>query len=157
MVHTMRDAGNCIDHPEEIAELVLKIRDEYCEGCLRFTGSLPDDALPEVDRRRDVREPLAIPFYLQPVQVLNEKQVETRGESTLAVTRDLSLSGIGIQSDVPLDQRYYMAEFDCPKQNSVRFLVEIRWSQKKSSHNYQAGCSIVCPLDHDCRRSNNSP
>lgn len=152
MIHMMRDAGNCIDHPEEIAELVHKIRDAYCEGCLKFTGSLPDDALPDHERRRDVREALAIPFYLQPVHVLNDSLIDADGGPALVVTRDLSQGGIGIQSDVPLNQRYYMAEFDCPRQDSIRLLVEMRWCQKKSSHNYQAGCHILCPLENHSLR-----
>ncbi len=129
---------------EEIGQLIDRIRSSYSAGCLRLTG----EPLPESNNRRvDRRSVIDIPFYLRPVDAKGREILDEHAPAQLAVTRDLSPRGIGLQSDHPLKERYYVAEFDCPRYQSVRFLIEVRWQTRRSPHNYVAGCWIVCQWD----------
>lgn len=94
------------------------------------------------ERRSGHREPFEIPFYLYPVQKTRHRLDVDLTSPLIALTRDLSARGIGFQVDEHLTGRWMVAEFDSMNGQPYRFLIEIRWSQKKCAHCYRGGAQL---------------
>jgi hypothetical protein len=135
---------------DEVAAIIDQIRESYSRRCVKYTGQPPEAAEAPVDRRRASREAITIPFYIQSVSQPGDRNVDwsdiALGPEMIAITRDLSPRGIGFHCDVPILERFYLAEFDSTDDTTVRLLLEVRWVCRKTPHHYIAGGRILRPV-----------
>jgi len=133
------------DNDEELARAISRILRKYYRGCLHFTGRKLDEDVTN-GRRSVERGAVAMPFYLYPCTSGEASSRDWSGSPLLAVTRDISTRGIGMQCDQPLLRQHYIAEFDCAGQ-SICMLLELRWQLRKCPHYFVAGFRVLHLID----------
>jgi|GEM_PF-1897066 hypothetical protein len=129
-----------------ISQAIQEICRNYGSACRRFTGrSLR--TLEILNRRGEDRNEIMVPFYLYPV---SGKDGDDWRDSPpmLAVTRDLSVRGIGFRCDLPVKDPRFVAEFDNVRDGMIRMLLEVCWVKKQSPHEYLAGGRLLRVLDY---------
>ena len=80
------------------------------------------------------------PVYVIPA-TFDGKYVETlETEEIFAITRDLSLRGIGFTHDDQFEGEYAVVFFDDINEESVSLLLEVRWSNlEQADYSYVTG------------------
>ena len=53
-----------------------------------------------------------------------------------------------MESDRPFESPFYIAEFDGENDRLIHLLLEVCWTQEKSSLHYIAGCRILTAVNH---------
>ncbi len=96
------------------------------------------------DRRIQIRVPTQVPAYLRSawrkgLTVFADPDTSPQ----LAVTRDVSLEGLGFQHDVPPPRPMFLAEFDVFENEPLIVLIEVRWCRKTNDWSYQSGGRIA--------------
>ena len=102
-----------------------------------------DRLLTNLDRRSAVRNRLQIPAYLAPAIVDGLRVSPGASESLLVVTRDISITGIGMVHDHPLEQDHYIAEFDVMQKEPIRLLLSIFWSRPIDDWSFRSGSQVI--------------
>ena len=94
-----------------------------------------------IEHRNCVRGPVRMPVYVTPVAFdgRHAQPLEHDGRSMLAVTRDLSLRGIGFTHDEPLHEAYAVVTFDLLDDPPVSVLLEVHWSNLQRGRAYMSG------------------
>ena len=101
----------------------------------------PARTLDYLDRRECVRSPVEMPIYVTPA-VFDGRHVESLGDGVseiLAITRDVSLRGIGFTHDEPFEGDYAVVTFDLMDGDAVSLLLEVRWSNIERGYSYMSG------------------
>ena len=105
------------------------------------------------DRRLQIRVSTQVPAYLRPARRKGLSVFVDPSESPqLAVTRDVSLDGLGFQHDTLPPRPLFLAEFDVFLEEPLIVLVEVRWCRRTSDWSYTSGGRIagVCrPIETD--------
>lgn len=91
-----------------------------------------------VERRERDRSRLEMPIYVMPA-AFDGQHIEPLEDVMLAVTRDVSLRGIGFTHDEPLEAEYAVVTFDLMDGDSVSLLLEVRWSNLERAYSYMSG------------------
>lgn len=107
-----------IRHSQRLADLNL------------FGRRTPARMLEYVDRRDLDRSPVQMPIYVTPA-TFDGRHVEPLEDGEcemLAVTKDVSLRGVGFTHDEPFEADYAIVTFDLMDGDPVSLLLEIRWS-----------------------------
>ncbi len=99
---------------------------------------------PERERRRDVRRNLAVPVYFRLARVRGlSAYCACHAEQSLAVTRNISLRGLGWVHDMPLLQGQYFVEFDVARGEPLVLLVEVCWTLQEDEFCLRSGGRIL--------------
>lgn len=101
----------------------------------------PARTLDYLDRRECDRSPLEIPIYVTPA-AFDGRHVESLDDSEseiLAITRDVSLRGIGFRHDEPFEGDYAVVTFDLMDGDAVSLLLEVRWSNIEIGYSSMSG------------------
>lgn len=123
--------------PEAIQAAVSRIRESNGLAQATFSGQ-PLSLMKSLDRRNETRHTLEVPIYLQPVHTITSTGVVCSDHLTLAMTQDISETGLGMMFDEKLPE-LVVADFDLFGIGSERLLVEVRWSRIKARHAYVGG------------------
>ncbi|HUS40349.1 MAG TPA: hypothetical protein VMX74_12910 [Pirellulales bacterium] len=94
-----------------------------------------------VERRAADREPVQLPIYVTSVS-FDGKQVEVPPDSQaeiLAITKDVSLRGIGFTHDEPFEGEFAIVTFDMIDATPVSLLLDVRWSNLEWGYAYMSG------------------
>lgn len=103
------------------------------------------DEAPRSDRRRARRVQLQIPVTFTSVEEVGEREdfVEICGPEQIAITRDLSLQGLGIVHDMRLLTDLAVIQFDIPGESPISMLFEARWTTRKTRYSFVSGGRLV--------------
>lgn len=113
---------------EHFADLHLTRRRPLAGGTRNFQN-----------RRSTDRTSVQIPILVTAVN-FDGQIVRCQTDSALrAVSRDLSLGGIGFIHDEPLAGDYAIVTFDLRDGNSASVLLEVRWSNRAQGSHYMSG------------------
>lgn len=94
-----------------------------------------------LDRRYEDRSPLEMPIYVVPA-VFDGRYAELiEGGATemLAMTRDVSLRGVGFLHDEPLEGNHAVITWDLLDGRPVSLLLVVRWSNIERNGSYMSG------------------
>jgi hypothetical protein len=96
------------------------------------------------ERRREPRHALKVPINLRPARVRG-LSIFTPAEAPpfLALTRNISLGGVGFVHDEPLPPGTWLAEFDVSEPQPLVLLVEVCWTAQSSPHSYRSGVRML--------------
>ena len=88
------------------------------------------------------------PVYVIPA-TFDGKYVETLETNVIfAITRDISLRGIGFTHDDQFEGSYAIVFFDDINEESVSLLLEVRWSNvEQDGHSYMSGGRFLGIID----------
>jgi hypothetical protein len=128
--------------PELIKDSILRIRSAHEE--LDPAQDHPDSHRTG-DRRECRRARLQIPAIVVPVD-LDEHRPDVAticGGEQIAVTRDISLLGIGLVHDEPLASDHLLLQFDIPGEEPVSLLLQVRWTKRTGRYSHCSGGRIV--------------
>ncbi len=98
------------------------------------------------ERRQYHREHIQIPLLLHPAEWKDDQVCTFEAGPIVGVSRDLSEQGLGMAYDTALPTDLVIVEFDLFAEGPLRLLLEVRWSRKRSPHDYLAGgefCGLV--------------
>lgn len=98
-----------------------------------------------LDRRHYNRSPIRMPVRVMPV-LFDGRHAElqhTGDRGILAVTRDVSMTGVGLLHDEPIEEEFAVVNFDLLDGHPLSLLVEIRWSDIEQSGSYLSGGRFV--------------
>lgn len=109
--------------------------------CYLFGRRNPAQMLDYLDRRERERSPVEIPIYVTPATFDGRRVVplEDSEGATLAMTKDVSLRGIGFTHDEPFEAEYAIVTFDLTDVGPVSLLLEVRWSNIERGFSYMSG------------------
>ena len=112
--------------------------------CL-FGRRTPARMLEYVERRSWERSPVQMPIYVTPAVFdgTHAESLEGAESEMLAVTRDVSLRGIGFTHDEPLEAAYAIITFDFLDDETISLLMDVRWSKSESADSYMSGGRFV--------------
>jgi hypothetical protein len=82
-----------------------------------------------------------MPIYVTPA-VFDGRRVESLKDGVseiLAITREVSLRGIGFTHDEPFEGDYAVVTFDLMDGDAVSLLLEVRWSNIERGYSYMSG------------------
>ena len=94
-----------------------------------------------IERRTSDRSRQQMTIYVTPA-VFDGSYVEPLedGENVmLAVTKDVSLRGVGFTHDEPFQADYAIVTFDLLNEDPVSLLLEVRWSNPQRCNLYMSG------------------
>lgn len=99
---------------------------------------------PAHERRLEPRQSLRVPINLRPARVRG-LTIHSPAESApfLALTRNVSLGGVGFVHDEPLPAPLLIAEFDVGDPEPLLLLVEARWTAQPAPHAYRSGVRVL--------------
>ncbi len=108
----------------------------------------PARMLDYLDRRACDRPAVRRPVYVIPA-TFNGKYVETlETDATFAITRDISLRGIGFTHDDQFEAAYAVVIFDDINEEPVSLLLEVRWSNlEQDDYSYMSGGKFLGIID----------
>ena len=98
-----------------------------------------------LDRRHYHRSPIRMPIRVMPASFdgRHAELLHPGDIGILAVTRDVSLTGVGLLHDELIEAEFAVVDFDhldgCP----LTLLVELRWSNTEQSGSYMSGARFV--------------
>lgn len=124
-----------------VRDVLRRVRDSdrLAPLCL-FGRHTLEEVLDYVDRRDSSRDPVRMPVYVVPVffdgQYANPIQP---GKTIIAVTRDVSLRGIGFTHDEPFEGDYAVVTFDLLNEQPVSLLLSVRWRNLRRGSAYASG------------------
>ena len=86
-----------------------------------------------------------MPIYVTPAVFdgTHAESLEGAESEMLAVTRDVSLRGIGFTHDEPLEAAYAIITFDFLDDETISLLMDVRWSKSESADSYMSGGRFV--------------
>jgi hypothetical protein len=97
-----------------------------------------------LNRRSEERLHIQLPVYIQPaVRRGLSVFVESEARPLLAVTRDISLHGLGLVHDKAWPHRWFVAEFDVFDERPLILLVESRWTGEVEAYSHRTGGRIA--------------
>lgn len=98
-----------------------------------------------VGNRAHGRAPVQMPIYVTPAAFdgICVEPLEGPENVMLAVTRDVSLRGVGFTHDEPFLADYAIVTFDLWGEGPVSLLLEIRWSNLGKNHAYMSGGTFL--------------
>lgn len=102
-----------------------------------------------LNRRFEYRLHIQLPVYIRPASRRGLSVfVDPDASPLLAVTRDISLHGMGLVHDRPWPHRWFVVEFDVFDKLPLTLLVESRWTGEIDSYSHRTGGEIkgVCRL-----------
>ncbi len=122
-----------IRHSQPLADLCL------------FGRRKPGRMLEYIERRDRDRSPVQMLIYVTPATFdgSHAEPLEDDESVIYAVTKDVSLRGVGFTHDEPLQADYAIVTFDLLDENSVTLLLEVRWSNLEESNSYMSGGSFL--------------
>jgi len=128
-LRTVRDALRRVRNNDRLTTLCL------------FGGRTPQEALDHVERLASSRDSVQMPVYLVPVTFDGQyaHPIDHGGTSMLAVTRDVSLRGLGFIHDEPLHGDYAIVTFDLLGDRPVSLLLSVRWRNLRRGSAYLSG------------------
>lgn len=94
-----------------------------------------------LDRRHYDRSPVEMPIFLMPAAFdgRDAEAVGVRETEILAMTRDVSLGGVGFVHDEPFEAQYAIVSFDVMDGCPVSLLLEVCWSNIERGDSYMSG------------------
>ena len=128
-LRTVRKILRRIRHSQRLADLNL------------FGRRTPARMLDYIERRDRDRSPVQMLIYVTPAAFdgRNVEPLEDGECEMLAVTRDVSLRGVGFTHDEPFQAHYAIVTFDLLDEDAVSLLLEVRWSNLESDNLYMSG------------------
>ena len=101
----------------------------------------PERMADYLDRRHHDRSPVEIPVYVLPVEFDGWHAARIEGADTelLAMTKDVSLRGIGLLHDELLEGNHAVVTIDVLDGRPASLLLEIRWSNIERRGTYMSG------------------
>lgn len=111
----------------------------------------PAQMLRYLDRRLRDRSPVEIPIYVTPAAFdgWHVKPCDNVEREILAITKDVSLRGVGFRHDELLEGHYAIVVFDLIDDLPVSLLLEIRWLNLQRTDFYLSGGRFIgiteCP------------
>lgn len=95
------------------------------------------------ERRREPRQTLKVPVNLRSALVKGLSiYVHEDEQPFLALTSNISLSGLGIVHDRPLPAQVFLVEFDVSEEEPLSLLVEACWTARPFPQSYRTGGRI---------------
>lgn len=92
-----------------------------------------------IERRAVARTSVQIPILVTAVSLDDQAVRYRRNSALLAVSRDLSMRGIGFTHDAPLTGKYAIVTFDLQNGNTASVLLEVCWSTQQRGQFYLSG------------------
>ena len=97
-----------------------------------------------LERRRETRHNLRVPIHIRPASTRGlSAWCEQDAPQWIAVTRNVSVGGLGFDHDLPLPASRLFVEFDVAAEEPVVLLVEVRWSVRQDEFAYRSGARIL--------------
>lgn len=118
----------------------LKQSELAAEVCFLGRRS-PERMLDHVERRVCSRSPVQVPIYVTEV-TFDGSFADLRNDGVgtiMAVTKDVSLRGLGFTHDEPLESDYVITTFDLLNSGPVSLLLEVRWSNIRRGYAFLTG------------------
>lgn len=101
-------------------------------------------ALTSIERRRETRHNLRVPIHIRPATTRGlSAWCEQDAPQWIAVTRNVSVGGVGFDHDLPIPAPRLFVEFDVAAEEPVVLLVEIRWSVRQDEFAYRSGARVL--------------
>lgn len=125
-----------------IPSAVERINETHGRAYSAFSGR-PISLCKSLERRGELRMKFDEPVYLWPVETDHEFAVCQQSQPIVAVTRDISLHGVGLSFDEDFDTDMAIVEFDLFGEGTEYLLVEIRWKTFLAAHSYACGGLIL--------------
>jgi len=125
-----------------VRDVVRRVRNSDRLATLCLLGRhTPEEALDYVERRASSRDSVQMLVYLVPVTFDGQYAIPVdHGEtSIIAVTRDVSLRGIGFTHDEPLHGDHAIVTFDLLDDRPVSLLLNVRWCNLRRGSAYFSG------------------
>lgn len=100
----------------------------------------PGRMLDYLDRRACDRPEVQRPVYIVPATFDGKHVKPSETEAIFAITKDISLRGLGFTHDDPFEAEHAIALFDDISEEAVSLLLEVRWSNiEQVDHSYVTG------------------
>ena len=102
-----------------------------------------------LDRRQYDRSPVEMPITIQSAAFDGEHATLADPEASefLAMTRDVSLRGVGFLHDDPFEGHYAVVTFDLLDGRPASLLLEVRWSNVPRLGSYMSGGRFLGIVD----------
>ncbi|MBI3865103.1 MAG: PilZ domain-containing protein [Planctomycetia bacterium] len=97
------------------------------------------------ERRASARVRLHVPVNITAAVVeLAQEQVQSAdGPSISAVTRDISLGGLGLLHSAPMPSQRALVRFDLPGDGPIQLVIEVVWSNRTDDGTWASGARIL--------------
>jgi hypothetical protein len=96
------------------------------------------------ERRREPRQALQVPINLRPARVRGLSIfADATAPPFLALTKNISLGGVGFVHDQPLPAGPVLAEFDVGEPEPLRLLIAPCWTAQSAARAYRSGVRIL--------------
>lgn len=101
------------------------------------------------ERRASARIPLQVPIHLTPVSIEDgyvcfpTKPVP----SVKALTKDLSLKGVGFAHEAEFSNRHAALTFDVPTDVPLSLIVEVTWSKQYHNGKFRSGARFLSLIE----------
>jgi hypothetical protein len=134
-----RDRVSIQTEPEAIRRAVLRILRSESDRSL-------DDC---EDVQSLLRRPLRAACFMVPVAYDGAQYslLERADRRIMAVSRDLSLEGMGFVHDQPIGGRHAIASFGLFLPEFITLLIDVRWTRQTSARRYFSGGQILGVAD----------
>ncbi|MCA9078559.1 MAG: hypothetical protein KDA93_26265 [Planctomycetaceae bacterium] len=128
---------------DAIARAITTIRETHEEIDPRQINRMDEST--HCDRRSGRRVQMQIPVVFTSVEEAGNSDdfVEVCGPDQIAVTRDLSLQGLGIVHDMRLMTDLALIQFDIPGESQITMLFEARWTTRKTRYSFVSGGRLI--------------
>lgn len=128
---------------DAITHAITTIRETHEEIDPRQIGQGDDST--HCDRRGSRRVQMQIPVVFTSVEEAGDSDdfVEVCGPDQIAITRDLSLQGLGIVHDMRLMTDLALIQFDIPGESQITMLFEARWTTRKTRYSFVSGGRLI--------------
>ncbi len=137
--------------PRAIRETLQRIKESERLAPLNLFGRRsPERMLDYLDRRATDRESVELPVYWMPVDLddaSSELLMADPLQEKLAFTRDVSLRGLGLSHDEPLETNFAIVTFELFDGESVSLLLDVRWANLQRRFSYMSGGRFVGIID----------
>ena len=132
------------DDLDRVRDTLNRVRDAHAEVSLADCVD-EDEEVNRPERRSARRAELHVPVSLIPVDwsIDSDDRVVVCGPEQLAVTRDVSPTGLGITHDELLGSELALVQIDVPGEGPSLLVLDVRWSVRKSRYSYMSGGRIV--------------
>jgi len=132
-LRTVRDALRRVRNSDRLATLCAS-------GC-----HTPEEAIDYLEHRASNRDSIQMPVYLVPVTFDGQYAypIEHGETSMIAVTRDISLTGMGFTHDEPLHADHAIVTFDLLDDRPVSLLASMRWHNRRRGHAYISAAKFL--------------
>jgi len=124
-----------------VRETLRRIRQtEQLVALNLFDRRKPVQTLDYLERRTHNRASMELPIYVMPVDFDGRHTQHIEGSVRMpAITKDVSLRGIGFTHDEPFDGHYAIVTLEWLEHDTLALLVEVRWSNLKKGISMMSG------------------